>query len=212
MYLIDRANNIDNRPTVATIHGIAVPQYPYKLSEMPLEMAAIDGIHHQFYDTVVTAEEQADRQRDTFEALLLQQGLPKDETYKRLRDIMAVYKGSSGGCGDFQKDFENYQADTQLYDIGLKKLVAEHTFSAMWSVFCIDKEGQRLYYITEVNEEERTFTSEGIIDVTRCISNEFRNKGITMPSMADLEDFRESLGLLLWGMKDSVVVKYIQAM
>ena len=43
MYLIDRANNIDNRPTVATIHGIAVPQYPYKLSEMPLEMAAIDG-------------------------------------------------------------------------------------------------------------------------------------------------------------------------
>ena len=64
MYLIDRANNIDNRPTVATIHGIAVPQYPYKLSEMPLEMAAIDGIHYQFYDTVVTAEEQADRQSE----------------------------------------------------------------------------------------------------------------------------------------------------
>ena len=29
--------------------------------------------------------------------------------------------------------------------------------------------------------------------------------------MADLEDFWEVLVLLLWGMKDSVVVKYIQA-
>mgnify|MGYP000509608878 CR=1 FL=1 len=217
MYLINNIEKIDNRPVIGTIYGIEVPQYPYKASEFPQELAGIGEYHDIFYDACMTVEEHTVQQRDYFEAQLEKQGLSTEEFYKRLGVLMAAYRDSCGDgtTGDFQLDFETYRAENCLHSKGIKQVVADHTISSMWSIFCVNQDTKRIYYANDGTDydgfnETIDPTSRQVIDVTDCIYSEARSQGVSVPPLSDIEGLQEFLGRLLWGLVGGVVVKNIR--
>lgn len=68
LYLKDRVNNIDNRPVVAVIEGVSVPQYPIKASEIDKLFSEIDN-YCVLDDLSVTIREAVDDQQKTFKKI-----------------------------------------------------------------------------------------------------------------------------------------------
>ncbi len=214
MYFMNKITNVDTRPIVATLYDIAIPQYPYKVSELPQVIAEIGGARDIFVDVCVTVEDHVYHQRNLFEKALEEQGLSYNEKYRRLNDIMEGFISSCGGTGDFQHDYEKYRATECLHDVGLKSLVSEHILSSMWSLFIVDGVRKRLYYINDGGDEnDRGYTSkeyQGVIDITDSIKAEAQAQGVLLPPFDNLDELQDCLDLLLWGhCSGSVVVKYV---
>lgn len=201
MYFMNKITNVDTRPIVATLYDIAIPQYPYKVSELPQEIAEIGGDGDIFFDFCVTVEDHVYHQRNLFEKALEEQGLSYNEKYRRLSDIMEGFISSCGGTGDFQHDYEKYRATECLHDAGLKSLVSEHILSSMWSVFVVDRISKRLYYINDGSDRDGYIDKETqvVIDITDSIKVEAQAQDVLLPPFDNLDELQDCLDLLLWG-------------
>lgn len=68
LYLKDRYNNIDDRPVVAVVAGINVPQYPIKASELDTIFNEIDSMDI-LEDLEETIKEAVNEQQETFKKI-----------------------------------------------------------------------------------------------------------------------------------------------
>ena len=227
MYLENRFENIDNRPVITTLYGICIPQYPYKVSELPQELAGIES-SDVFYDIYDTVESAIDRQRAAFKEQIEQQQLKAKAADERLRECMVAFEGSCGGCGCFQYDFEVYRA-TQLHNRALGALVSRHILSAMLSVFVLAADKEHFYYINEGLDDsdtaaERCYKIDGsqhIIDITASLFDEMKRQGLAKGAQAfkevatilSTDELADLVSRTLWGLSSdqcSVVIKRVQ--
>lgn len=65
LYLKNRVTNTDNRPVVALLEGIQVPQYPIKASELDMVFSDIDNVD-MLTDLGETIKDAVDTQQEAF--------------------------------------------------------------------------------------------------------------------------------------------------
>lgn len=197
LYLKNRITNTDNRPVVAVIEGIQVPQYPIKASELDLVFSDIGNVD-MLTDLGDTIKDAVDTQQEAFKKVACERygvtyngSVSVDMEEQRLSNTQAkeahinLY---SELWGAYYKSY--YDTDTTVYIDDLWVMFAQWRVNKLQTEYLKLAEGidrgifylcyNGLFYITSKYERlyaydmftgdaDEASNTDNICDVTQCI-------------------------------------------